>query len=94
MSYLIVRHTVQDFGRWKPVFDEHAAVRRAAGCKGGLLFRDAENPNDVTMVFDWSDIDRAKAFAQSDNLREVMTRAGVAGPPTVQFVEKLEDLGA
>ena len=28
---LVVHHFVEDFDSWKPVFDEHEAVRRAHG---------------------------------------------------------------
>jgi hypothetical protein len=25
MPYLLVRHTVEDYARWRPIYDEHAA---------------------------------------------------------------------
>ena len=31
MPYLIVRQKVEDYARWKPVFDEHATARKEAG---------------------------------------------------------------
>jgi hypothetical protein len=37
-------------------------------------------------------MEAAQAFAQSDNLREVMQKAGVNSVPTVFFVEKVEDV--
>jgi quinol monooxygenase YgiN len=92
MSYLIVRHTVEDYAKWKKVFDEEAPARRAGGGSGGTLFRDVAHPNEITVVFQWKDVDSAKAFAGSAGLREAMTKAGVIGAPTVQFVDKVEDL--
>jgi quinol monooxygenase YgiN len=83
MVNLLVKHTVKDFATWKKVFDEHAAIRNAAGCQGGDLFQSAENPNDVVIRFSWDSVDHARAFASSADLREIMTKAGVLGPPTV-----------
>jgi hypothetical protein len=31
MPYMLVRHQVADFGKWKPIFDAHAGARRMAG---------------------------------------------------------------
>jgi len=44
------------------------------------------------MLFKWKDLDSAKKFAGSDNLREVMQEAGVIDRPDVYFVEDLEEL--
>jgi hypothetical protein len=35
MSYFIVRHTVEDYNKWKPAFDEDGKTRAAAGSQGG-----------------------------------------------------------
>ena len=41
MPYVLVRHKIEDYAKWKPVFDEDATARRASGSKGGQLFRNA-----------------------------------------------------
>jgi quinol monooxygenase YgiN len=83
MVNLLVQHTVKDFGTWKKVFDDHAATRNAAGCKGGELYQNAENPNEVLIRFSWDTIGHARAFADSADLREAMKLAGVLGPPKI-----------
>jgi heme-degrading monooxygenase HmoA len=90
MAHFIVHHQVADFDRWKPVFDEHASMRKAAGCQGGYVLRSADDPNEVTIVFDWDNMDNAQAFASSENLREAMQRAGVQGRPDVTFMQSME----
>jgi len=52
MPYLIVRHKVKDFATWKPVFDEHGALRKANGSKGGLLLRNADDPDEVVVFLE------------------------------------------
>jgi hypothetical protein len=31
MPYLLISHKVEDYAKWKPVFDEHGATRKASG---------------------------------------------------------------
>jgi hypothetical protein len=88
---MIVRHRVADFDAWKPVFDEHQGMRAQSGISGHTLHRDQDDPNTVTVVFNVADVGRAQAFATSDDLREVMTRAGVQGPPDIWFVDDTEE---
>jgi hypothetical protein len=42
-----------------------------------------DDGNDVTVWHDFSDVDAAKAFSGSAELKAAMQGAGVVGPPTV-----------
>ncbi len=86
MAALLVRHKVEDYATWKPAFDEYSATRRANGSRGGRVFRSAADPNEVVILFEWDDLDRARLFAQSDDLQEATTRAGVADEPDLWFL--------
>jgi heme-degrading monooxygenase HmoA len=90
MAQLIVRHKVEDYARWKLHFDAHSDARKAAGSQGGRLFRNANDPNELVIILDWDSVDNAQKFAQSDDLRETMMKAGVADHPDVYFVEEVE----
>ncbi len=90
MPYVLVRHKVQDYAKWKPVFDEHGATRQASGCQGGTLFRMANDPNNTVILFEWDDLEKARRFAESEDLHEAMQRAGVADQPDIYFLEELE----
>lgn len=83
MSTIFVRHTVADYDTWKPGFDEHGAVRRDHGLTDAGLYRDIENPNDLTVVLNADDLGRAREFLGSDDLRETMGRLGVVSQPDV-----------
>ena len=50
MPYMVVRHKVQDFARWKQVFDEHGGARKSGGSRGGQLFRSADDRNTAAAV--------------------------------------------
>jgi quinol monooxygenase YgiN len=86
MPSIIVKHTVQDFAKWKTLFDEHAGARKAAGCQGGRLFQDAEKPNHVTVVLHWDSHQNAQKFFESQDLKAAMETGGVMSQPEVQFV--------
>jgi heme-degrading monooxygenase HmoA len=90
MPYVLVRHKVQDYAKWRPVFDEHGVTRKASGSKGGYLFRSADDPNDLVILLEWTDVKRARQFVESDDLRQAMQRAGVSGQPEIHFLEELE----
>ena len=89
MPCLLIRHTVQDYSVWKAVFDEQVDVRRANGSQGGRLFRSTES-GEVLALLEWDDLERARLFADSDDLREAMTRAGVTDRPDIWFLEDVE----
>jgi heme-degrading monooxygenase HmoA len=86
MPYLLIRHKVQDYEKWKPFFDEHGSTRQASGSRGGQLFRNADDPNEVVILFDWDDLEQARKFTQSEDLRQVMQQAGVADKPDIYFL--------
>ena len=87
MIHMLVRHKVADFAKWKPAYDAHASARQKAGLKEEHLFRNADDPNEVILLFSAEDIDKAKAFAASDDLRQAMQRAGVSDKPDVYFLK-------
>ncbi len=87
---LIVQHTVRDYDAWKPVFDEHQSVRAKYGCRGHTIYRDADKPNDVTIVMDYESRERADEFMRDPSLAEAMERGGVISEPRATWVEKAE----
>ena len=91
MPSMFIKHTVADYARWKPVFDEHEATRTANGFTGHSLHRDADDPNLIIIAFRVDDLNRAKEFAVSEELRSAMERAGVQGPPEIWFADDVEE---
>jgi heme-degrading monooxygenase HmoA len=90
MPAILIRHRVRDYATWKPIFDDHGTTRQASGSQGGRLFRGAGDPNNLVILFEWDDLAKARQFAQSDDLRETMQRAGVADQPDVYFLDEVE----
>jgi hypothetical protein len=85
-SYVLVRHKVTDFGEWKPVYDDHLPMRVAAGLTEKALLWGADDPDEVVVLFEAEDLDRARAFVASADLKETMQKAGVVGAPDISFL--------
>jgi heme-degrading monooxygenase HmoA len=87
MPYLLVRHRVNNYNAWKPVFDKHSHAREDAGSKGGYVFRDTADPQNILILLEWDDLQKAREFVESNNLHETMEQAGVVEKPEVVFLE-------
>jgi len=87
MNYVLVHHRVQNFDQWKALYDAHLPARQQAGVKEVRLLRGADDPNDVTLLFEASDLPKAQAFVASEDLRDVMTKAGVVGTPELTYLK-------
>jgi hypothetical protein len=90
MPYFLVRQKVKDYAKWKQVFDEHGRVRETAGSKGGFIYRNSDDPNDVFVLLEVNDPQKGREFAKSEELRKAMERAGVSGKPELYFLGDAE----
>jgi hypothetical protein len=86
MNYVMIRHKVADFNKWKPAYDENQSARKAFGLKDLHLWRNSENPNEVVLSFEVGDLAKAKQFAASPELKAKMQEAGVLGAPDFTFL--------
>ena len=86
MGMLIVQHRVRDYRKWRRAYDGHASVRRKSGLDSGQVYRGADDPHKIAIVFKVKDIDKAKNFVESDDLRSVMKAAGVVGKPAMTLL--------
>jgi quinol monooxygenase YgiN len=65
-----------------------AGLRAANGELSAQIFRDASDPNSLTVMNKWNSLENAQKFAHSPELKAAMEKAGVAGPPTVYFLNE------
>jgi hypothetical protein len=89
MIQVLVHHQVADYSNWRSVFDAALDFRHNAGECTCRIFRKAGKPNDLTLLFDWEDVERAKHFMSSDELRDKMRQAGVVGVPEIQYLAEM-----
>jgi quinol monooxygenase YgiN len=86
MATLFVHHKVKDYATWRKFFDESTATRTGYGCTGHKVFQSPSDPNEITILSEWKNIDQAKSYSASNVLRETMKDAGVISQPDVMFL--------
>ena len=72
MGMMIIRHKVRDYGQWRPIFDGHVEMQRAAGLINPRVYHSADsNKSEIVVVFDTEDTKKAKealAVLKTDKL--------------------------
>ena len=82
---LIARHRVNDYSAWRSVYDSVDEIRQQHGCTDDEVLIDPTDKQDVFVLHRFPTVEQAEAFAGSSELREAMSRAGVAGPPRIEI---------
>ena len=82
MAYVLIEHRVGDFEIFREVYLDDAERRERLGCKGGLVFRVADDPNEVIVMLEWETVEGARDFAGSLELEQAMewSTSNVATP--------------
>jgi len=88
---LAISHHVKDFGIWMKAFDaEGDSARRANGLITRGIARNLYDSNTLSILFEVSDLAKAKARVSSPELKKVMTDAGVDSPPTTRWYKLIK----
>ena len=82
MAYYVINHKVENFDAWKKVYDGFEETRKKFGVKEHYALRSAADANHVLVVGEGESavIDK---FLNSDELKNGMANAGIAGKPDV-----------
>jgi heme-degrading monooxygenase HmoA len=92
MPFVIIRHKVANYAKWKRAVNNFKKFRKASGEQCFHVLRCAKNPNDLTVCCGWDTNAHLKKFIKSSELRQAMKAAGVIGKPDICFFSKKEDL--
>ncbi len=87
-NLMLVRQRIRDYDEWRPGFDAAIPQRAAAWLSGTRVMRGSDDPNQITILFEAADLERARSYAESPDLREATQRAGVIGQPEIQFLRE------
>jgi len=88
VTTMFVKHHVSHYDSWRKVYDDFDHVRKAHGVDKQKVYRSVDDPNDVTILHRFPTAKAAFEFAESDELRVAMKKAGVVGEPTIWFTER------
>ena len=92
MSFVMVRHKVANYAKWKRVVKSLAKWRKESGEKCFYVCRSNKSPNDLLVWCEWDTAARAKKFIKSAELRKRMKEAGVTSKPEISMWDKMEVL--
>ena len=89
MAYLLCRNRVEDFDRWKRVFDSHARAHRESGLELAGFWRGVDEADDVFFLVEVTDMAKARAFIHDPPAAEAAQESGVLDGE-YHFIEKSE----
>ena len=90
MATTFVKHAVNDYGTWKRGYDDLASYRKEGGVIAASVHRDSEDSNMVIVMHQFGSMGEAQAFISSDDLKAIMQKLGVSGPPEIWISEDIE----
>lgn len=83
---MLIRQKVRNFATWKPSYDARDSIRQASGLHNYVLGRGVEDTSAVLIALRADDIEKAKAYSRSPELRRAMQKGGVIGTPSFHFL--------
>lgn len=86
-TYVLGQISVDDFDLWKAAFDDLRSTLKTAGSKGEFVFRNADNPNQITVMSEIDSLEKARAFVAADALPKAVQHSGAQGHVHVYLLE-------
>ena len=87
---MFVKHRVGDYKVWKPIYDGLGPVRKQNGVTAASVHRDVKDSNVIIVMHRFKDMNAATGFANSEETKSAMVKAGVSGQPEFWFSEDIE----
>jgi heme-degrading monooxygenase HmoA len=78
--FVLIIHEVEDYAKWKAIFDDAAVMRRQAGEIEYQLLACETDERHVVHFSRWSSLEAARTFFESPELVELRRVAGVRAP--------------
>ena len=88
MPYMMGRVTVEDYAKFRELFDGRKEMRKSAGALGSKVFQSVDDPNEVIIEIEFPTVEAAKAFQSSQALRDAQQQAGAKETPRTLVVNE------
>jgi quinol monooxygenase YgiN len=89
MQHVLIIHEVENYVKWKTVFDGAAQIRKEAGERSYQVLRYENESRKIVHFSTWVSIAAAKAFFESPRLVQIRKEAGVRAPEFI-YLDLLE----
>lgn len=90
MPEVLLRHRVADYDAWRPFYDDDRPRREEAGLRDLAVYRDADDPDMVLLLWEADGLDALRGMLASEDLGAIMRKAGVISEPEVWVAEPLD----
>lgn len=88
MTFYVVNCKLEDFDKWKKVYDSFEPTREKYGVKERYVIQSIEDANTVVVIGE-GDLESVTRFLGSEDLKNGMGEAGVLGPPDIYIGENI-----
>jgi hypothetical protein len=82
---LTAHFKVKDFSAWRISYNGNEKNRVSAGITNERVFHSPDNPNEVVILQDVSDVAKARTWLASDEMKTAWEKSGVLGLPSFRF---------
>jgi hypothetical protein len=89
MPHVLVHVTVKDQATWKKGFEQAGPFRKSFGSMGVTAYAKADDPNEIFIVGEYQDLDKARQMFQSQEFRDATQAAGLTKPAEVTFLAEV-----
>lgn len=76
MPYVLLQYQVKNINQLRTIFESDSSRRRSKGCKSARLFRDPDDETVCVGLLEFENVEKAREFADSDELRELLGCTG------------------
>lgn len=83
---MVVTHKVRNFEKWLAAYEANDSLRLANGIHSYVVGRGFQDSNTVLVATRVDDMEKAKAFGKSPDLKQAMQKSGVVGAPSVSML--------
>ncbi len=90
MTVLRIKHKVRDYDSWKTVFDDFRETRKKGGEKSYRICHTENDPNELDVIFEWDNLENARSFVKSPELKNAMEKAGIMEAPEISFLKEVD----
>ena len=94
MTYVLVQHKIGKWSEFESIFKDDAERRKRLGSKGGKLFRNVKDPENLFAVFEWDGVKGAREFAEGLETHEAMEWATSGVWSRVYVVDEIDEVEA
>ncbi len=86
MPATISHGRVLNYNNWKKEYDSLEKLRTSSGAVLDHIYRDADDPNQVTVILRWKSLADARKYFSMAQVKEVIGRAGSSA--TTAYVDE------